>query len=123
MLLADSGSAIAGLAFFLVVGIVGLATYFLPTLIALFRQHDNTLAIFMLNFLAGWTFIGYVFAIVWSCTTSRRAQKYKSPSVQKIYVTMPSANQFVDDFPKPAEQAYPLPPPIQTPPQPPRFRS
>ncbi len=45
-----------------------LAFYFLPTIIALARRQRNTLAIFLLNFFLGWTFIGWVVALVWSVT-------------------------------------------------------
>ncbi len=45
-----------------------LAAYFLPTIVALIRHHRNTLAIFLLNFFLGGTFIGWVIALVWSAT-------------------------------------------------------
>ncbi len=47
---------------------LSLALYFLPTIIALLRGHRNALAIFLLNFFLGWTFIGWVVALVWSAT-------------------------------------------------------
>ncbi len=50
-------------------GIVGMAFYFLPTVIAMVRQKRNTIAIFVLNFFLGWTFIGWVAALVWSLAT------------------------------------------------------
>ena len=50
-------------------GIVGMGLYFLPTIIALVRQKRNTIAIFVLNFFLGWTFIGWVAALVWSLAT------------------------------------------------------
>ena len=40
--------------------------YFLPFLIAALRQHKNILAIFLLNFTLGWTFLGWVLALIWS---------------------------------------------------------
>lgn len=40
--------------------------YFLPTLIAFLRQHKNSLAIFLLNLLLGWTVLGWVVSLVWS---------------------------------------------------------
>ena len=46
--------------------ILSLAFYFLPTIIALIRGHRNTLAIFLLNFFLGWTFIGWVVSLVWA---------------------------------------------------------
>jgi len=40
--------------------------YFLPFLIAALRQHKNVLAIFLLNFALGWTFLGWIAALIWS---------------------------------------------------------
>jgi hypothetical protein len=43
--------------------------YFLPWFVALGRGHNNTVAIFVLNLFLGWTFLGWVIALVW-CFTS-----------------------------------------------------
>jgi hypothetical protein len=54
---------------FLAVGaLFALALFFLPTLVARSRSHPNTTAIFLVNLLVGWTFIGWVVALVWACT-------------------------------------------------------
>ena len=45
---------------------VGLWLYFLPSIIG--RRKTNAFAIFILNFVAGWTFVGWVTALVWACT-------------------------------------------------------
>ena len=45
-----------------------LALYFVPTGVAYFREHKQTLAIFLTNLLTGWTFIGWVIAIIWAAT-------------------------------------------------------
>ena len=45
---------------------VGMLCYLLPTLVAILRQHHNRGAIGALNLLLGWTFLGYVIALVWS---------------------------------------------------------
>ena len=45
-----------------------LALYFLPTIIALVTKKRNALAIFVLNFFLGWSLIGWVVALVWSVT-------------------------------------------------------
>jgi Superinfection immunity protein len=47
---------------------VGLLFYFIPAGVAAFREHHNFGAIFMLNLLLGWTFVGWVVALVWACT-------------------------------------------------------
>ena len=52
---------LAGIAF-------SLALLFLPTLVAKSRRHPNLLAIFLVNLFFGWTFIGWVVALVWACT-------------------------------------------------------
>jgi ABC-type transport system involved in cytochrome c biogenesis permease component len=44
--------------------------YLLPTLVAMFREHRNALAIFVMNLCLGWTFIGWVGALVWACTNN-----------------------------------------------------
>jgi len=40
--------------------------YFLPWLIAFGRGHKNTTAIFVVNLFFGWTFIGWVVALIWA---------------------------------------------------------
>ncbi|HEY1801793.1 MAG TPA: superinfection immunity protein [Terriglobales bacterium] len=44
----------------------GFLLYFLPSIIALAHSKRNTLAIFLLNFFLGWTFIGWIVALVWA---------------------------------------------------------
>jgi hypothetical protein len=46
--------------------------YFVPLIVALYRRHHNTLAIFVLDLLLGWTVVGWVAALVWACTASTR---------------------------------------------------
>jgi Superinfection immunity protein len=48
-----------------------LMCYFLPAIVARCRAHRNTMAIFMLNLLLGWTLLGWVAALVWACTASQ----------------------------------------------------
>jgi cytochrome c biogenesis protein CcdA len=45
-----------------------LALYFIPTIVAARRQHKNGRAIMVLNIFTGWTFIGWVAALVWAFT-------------------------------------------------------
>ena len=49
--------------------VVGLFLYFLPTIIAMNRRHRERTAIFFLNLLLGWSFLGWVAALVWSLTS------------------------------------------------------
>jgi len=47
-------------------GFIGLALYFLPTIIAAVRRSKSILGIVLLNIFLGWTFIGWVISLVWS---------------------------------------------------------
>ena len=55
--------------FLCILTIVALAGYFFPSIIAFSRRHHNAVAIFILNLLLGWTFLGWVAALVWSFTS------------------------------------------------------
>jgi hypothetical protein len=57
---------IAGLAIWIL--IVSFVLYFLPTMIAVARGHRNALPIFILNLFLGWTFLGWIVALVWCFT-------------------------------------------------------
>ncbi len=64
----DAAAASGIVIIILVVGSIGF--YFLPFAIALIRRRHNTVAIFALNLLLGWTLIGWVVALVWSLTST-----------------------------------------------------
>ena len=61
-----------------VIGLIVLAVliagfvYFIPSFMAYRRQHRNRLAILAMNLFLGWTFLGWVGALVWSLTDRRR---------------------------------------------------
>lgn len=56
---------IIGLLMFLLIVCLGVGLYFLPFLVALVNKDcHNLTAIFFLNLLAGWTFVGWVAALV-----------------------------------------------------------
>ena len=48
--------------------IIALVAYFIPTILALRRDHPKAGSIFLLNLLAGWTILGYAGALflVWN---------------------------------------------------------
>jgi cytochrome bd-type quinol oxidase subunit 2 len=60
---------------FLVLGVLALV-YFMPTFVAVFRKHHNAAAIVILNILTGWSFVGWVAALVWSFTEIRTKDHY-----------------------------------------------
>jgi hypothetical protein len=69
----DSGSPMAGFLFL----VVGFVIYFLPTFVASNRKHVNGTSIFLVNLFLGWTFLGWVIALVWasSANTAKPAEK------------------------------------------------
>ncbi len=46
--------------------VIGLAFYLLPTIIVVIRKKPNALKIVLINIFLGWTFIGWVIAIIQS---------------------------------------------------------
>lgn len=50
----------------IIVLIIGIALYFLPAIIAYNRKHSNAGIILLLDFLLGWTFIGWAGCLVWA---------------------------------------------------------
>lgn len=54
---------IAGLLAFL-----AFCAYLLPAIIANGREHNDRNAIFLLNLIFGWTFLGWGVALIWSFT-------------------------------------------------------
>jgi ABC-type transport system involved in cytochrome c biogenesis permease component len=58
----------------LIVLVLFFGIYLLPTWIAFSRQHHNRGAILALNLLLGWTFLGWVGALVWALTAVRPPQ-------------------------------------------------
>lgn len=50
---------------------VMVIVYFLPTILAANKVHKNMGAIAALNILAGWTFLGWLIALIWACTPGR----------------------------------------------------
>lgn len=52
-----------------IVLILLIVIYFLPTIVVLSRKKTNGAAIILLNFLLGWTFIGWIVAFIWAFIT------------------------------------------------------
>lgn len=52
--------------------LASLFLYFLPAFLA--RKRSDFTAIFVLNLLAGWTFIGWIIALVWALSSGQQRQ-------------------------------------------------
>jgi len=50
---------------------LGAALYFLPTILAVARNKTNVVGILLVNFLLGWSVIGWIVALVWAVSTER----------------------------------------------------
>ena len=60
--------------------LIAALVYFAPALVAYQRGHENITAIFVLNVLLGWTFVGWVIALVWAFTNNNRRTIYADRS-------------------------------------------
>lgn len=45
---------------------ISLAIYFVPVVVAYIRKHNNILAISILTIFLGWTFFGWLAALLWA---------------------------------------------------------
>jgi Superinfection immunity protein len=52
--------------------VLGLAAYFLPTIVAVRRGHRKQNPIFILNLFLGWTLIGWVVCLAWAVGPTQR---------------------------------------------------
>lgn len=50
--------------------LICVLAYFLPAMVAIYRRHLNATAIFMTDFLLGWTVIGWIVALIWAFTNN-----------------------------------------------------
>lgn len=45
---------------------LGLFVYFIPSIIALWRNHTSRVMVILLNILLGWTFVGWLIALIFA---------------------------------------------------------
>ena len=55
-----------GISLLLLFTALALVIYFIPTIVAWNRGHQNTMAIGVANLFLGWTFLGWVVCLVWA---------------------------------------------------------
>ena len=67
----DTAAGIVGLVVIVLLALTALAFYFLPTIIAIFRDHHQLGVIAVINLFFGWTFIGWVVSLAWSVSATR----------------------------------------------------
>jgi hypothetical protein len=73
---------------FIVMFIVLLAlfAYFLPTVMAEARGHQNSGMIFLTNLLLGWTILGWIAALVWAATAVQPRKPGRAAPMSSVVV-------------------------------------
>lgn len=51
--------------------VIFMFIYFVPTIVAVIRNHPSKLGIFFANLFLGWTFLGWVLSLIWSGTNPK----------------------------------------------------
>ncbi len=54
---------------------ISLAVYFVPVVIAYIRKHNNILPITILTIFLGWTFFGWLAAVLWSLNSDVKEEE------------------------------------------------
>jgi len=96
--------------------VLGILLYFLPTIIALLRQHHQRGAVFAINLLLGWTLIGWAVALAMSMSAKRQppaiVQQIVGGAAPPV-VAQPSRQGPGQPWTQPISQPEPSPPAIQ----------
>jgi hypothetical protein len=67
----------------IVLGLVAIWLYLLPAIVADARRHRHFIAISLLNVFLGWTFVGWVIALIWGWSEGSRDQLRSSRFSEK----------------------------------------
>jgi len=59
----------------ILLGIVALFIYFLPTIIASGRNSTATFLIFLINLFGGWTVVLWIFVVIWAFWDKRNSNE------------------------------------------------
>jgi hypothetical protein len=65
----------------LVIIFFGLLIYFIPAIVAGMRNRAG-MPVFLLNLLLGWTFLGWVVALVWASTRNTPEEREENARIQ-----------------------------------------
>jgi len=67
----------------IIIILLGILIYFIPTIIAVCREHQSAIPIFITNALLGWMFIGWAIALIWSFTETTKSIKH-ADDIEKL---------------------------------------
>jgi hypothetical protein len=59
----------------IIIFVAATTIYFIPSIVAIERGHRNAGAIIVLNMFLGWTFLGWVVALVWASTANVKTKE------------------------------------------------
>jgi len=89
-----------------VLAVIAILTYFIPTFIAGMRNHTSTLAIFVVNLAFGWSIVGWLVALIWALADNGRNHGAVVYQVNQVAPPMFA-------YPPPPPPYQPAPPPYQ----------
>jgi hypothetical protein len=82
-----------GIVLLLILGVV----YFIPSAVAKGRNHSKFEAILALNIFLGWTFIGWVAALVWALTEDNPTRREIARAMAEVERRRAAAIQTADE--------------------------
>lgn len=78
--MAEQASPVAAFIMLIAVFVI----YFLPTFVAAKRGHPNGTSIFLLDLFLGWTFIGWLAALIWSASAIKKTAEIYSSETSPV---------------------------------------
>lgn len=79
------GATVAVAALVILLMLVGVAIYIIPTIIALARRHSQKVPIILVNILLGWTLVGWIVALVWSLVNDQPRNNFNNGMYNNMY--------------------------------------
>ena len=79
----------------LIILVAGLV-YFLPTIIAVAREHLNAGPIFIVDLFFGWTLLGWVICLAWSFSAARKPATERRAAQQLAARREPTSSNWLD---------------------------
>lgn len=64
-------------------GLLALALWMIPTLVAFLRKHPKRKAIFLFDLLLSWTIVGWFFALAWALLVVQESVPGEQPETPK----------------------------------------
>ena len=74
--------------FYILVLTIGAAVYFLPTIVAIARGKLSGAGVMIMNFVLGWTVIGWVVCFIWAFTGRTKADERRDEERHREVLAM-----------------------------------